>query len=246
MELQALRYAAMISTMTFEKAEGTYREHLEKLGRSNEDPQQGLLEFLDWDNPNEKPFAKDVRMILVSSNFSKELTTTVLWLNEREIDIRCVRLQPYSDKDRILLDVQQVIPLPETKDYQTQLREQKQREKTAERQRGENTKLLVEFSEGRDICKKVAADTFVEALKHMGLKRILDLDPSDNRLQGRSLVSRDDSEGLAQKLVEGLFVETNSSTKAKKECLDHIAKKLGIEIKCSVLSPSEYQTRKSG
>jgi Protein of unknown function (DUF2924) len=33
--------------------------------------------------------------VLASANFSKELTTAVLWLRDRDIDIRCVRLQPY-------------------------------------------------------------------------------------------------------------------------------------------------------
>lgn len=39
------------------------------------------------------------------------MTTTVLWLNKKDLDIRCVRLKPYKLGDRLLLDVQQVIPL---------------------------------------------------------------------------------------------------------------------------------------
>lgn len=35
-----------------------------------------------------------------------------MWLNERDLDIRCIRLKPYGDNGRVLLDVQQVIPLP--------------------------------------------------------------------------------------------------------------------------------------
>ena len=103
MELQALRYAAMVSTMTFEKAVDIYRSHLQEMGR-DDDPESGLLKFLKWDEPNEEPFAQDVRVILASVDFSKELTTTVLWLNQRGLDIRCVRLEPYSDGDRVLLE----------------------------------------------------------------------------------------------------------------------------------------------
>jgi hypothetical protein len=54
-----------------------------------------------------------VRLILVSAEFSKEITTSVLWLNIHGLDIRCVRLRPYSLDDRIILDVEQIIPLPE-------------------------------------------------------------------------------------------------------------------------------------
>ena len=112
MELQALRYAAMISTMTFDKAVDYYHDFLQKIG-SDDDPESNLLEFLGWDEPDEERFAQDVRVILASADFSKELTTAVMWLNQRDLDIRCIRLQPYSDGDKTLLDVQQVIPLPE-------------------------------------------------------------------------------------------------------------------------------------
>lgn len=51
----------------------------------------------------------------------------MLWLNKRDVDITCVRLQPYALSDTIVLDVQQIIPLPEEAVYQVQIR-QKQRE----------------------------------------------------------------------------------------------------------------------
>ena len=117
MELQALRYAAMVSTMTFEKAVDYYREFLQKIG-GDDDPESNLLEFLGWEEPDEERFAQDVRMILASAGFSKELTTAVMWLNQRDLDIRCIRLQPYSDGDKMFLDVQQVIPLPEAEEFQ--------------------------------------------------------------------------------------------------------------------------------
>ena len=128
MELQALRYAAMVSTMTFEKAVDYYRDFLQKTGH-DADPESNLLEFLEWDKPDEERFAQDVRMILASADFSKELTTAVMWLNQRDLDIRCIRLQPYSDGERVFLDVQQVIPLPEIEEFQVQVREKAQRER---------------------------------------------------------------------------------------------------------------------
>ena len=127
-ELQALRYAAMVSTMTFERAVNIYRDFLQKTGR-DDDPASSLIEFLEWDEPDEERFAQDVRVILASADFSKELTTAVMWLNQRDLDIRCIRLQPYSDGERVLLDVQQVIPLPEAEEFQVQVREKVQRER---------------------------------------------------------------------------------------------------------------------
>ena len=124
MELQALRYAAMVSAMTFDRAVDAYREFIEPL-EPDADPQASILEFLGWDEPDEQRFARDVRIVLVSQGFSKEITTTVMWLNERGLDIRCVRLAAYKHEVDIFLDVQQVIPLPEATDYQIQIREKR-------------------------------------------------------------------------------------------------------------------------
>jgi hypothetical protein len=126
MELQAIRYAAMISTMTFEKVVEIYSRYLSKNGRVENEPKKAILEFLEWDEPNEELFAQDVRIVLVSANFSKELTSAVMWLNDRNLDIRCIRVIPYHDNERILIDVQQVIPLPEVAEYQIQIREKEQ------------------------------------------------------------------------------------------------------------------------
>ncbi len=56
----------------------------------------------------------DVRIMLVSADFGREITTAVLWINGFEgMDIRCVRLVPYEIDNKVLLDIQQVLPLPE-------------------------------------------------------------------------------------------------------------------------------------
>jgi len=131
MDLQAIRYAAMVSSMTFEKTVEVHSKYLQKVGEGARDPQATLLEFLDWDEPDEDNFAQDVRIVLASAEFSKELTSSVLWLNGRGLDIRCVRLKPYDLDGRTLVDVQQVIPLPEAEEYQVQIREKSQKERTA-------------------------------------------------------------------------------------------------------------------
>ena len=85
------------------------------------------------------------RIVLVSENFGKELTTAVLWLRDRDIDIRCVRLRPYEDGGRRLIDVQQIIPLPEANEYQVQLRE---KEQVGRKKRAERYDVRLKFWEG--------------------------------------------------------------------------------------------------
>ena len=128
MELQAVRYAAMVSTLTAERAVEIFDQYLRERGRE-EDAQQTLLDFLEWDELDEDRFGQDVRLVLVSADFSRELTTAVMWLSEKDLDIRCVRIQPYTYEGRTLIDVQQVLPLPEAADYQVQVREKKRQER---------------------------------------------------------------------------------------------------------------------
>lgn len=136
MELQALRYAAMASAMTFERAADLLQQLLD-LEPQPADARMKMLEFLGWDQPQE--FPRDVRIVLVSADFSKELTTTVLWLNERDLDIRCVRLKPYSLGSEVVIDAQQVVPLPEAEEYQVRLREKAINRREAMRQSGDPT-----------------------------------------------------------------------------------------------------------
>ncbi len=127
MELQAIRYSAMVSSMTFDQVVETHKKFLDRIG-SKDDAQDKILDFLEWNEPNEESFAQDVRIVLASADFSKELTCTVQWLNDKGIDIRCVKMEPLCDGQRTLLDVRQVIPLPETEQFQFEVRQKKQKE----------------------------------------------------------------------------------------------------------------------
>jgi RecB family endonuclease NucS len=144
-ELQAIRYAAMVSTMTFERAIEVYADYLRADGSTAEGK---LLEFLDWVERDEDRFAQDVRIVLVAADFSRELTTSVMWLNQRDLDIRCVRMQPYRDGQRVLLDVQQVIPLPEAQDYIVRIREKAVRERQDRFEQGGRQALRQAFWQG--------------------------------------------------------------------------------------------------
>jgi hypothetical protein len=122
MELQALRYAAMVRTMTYQRLLEVFSDHLE--AHPDDDVRDARERLDDWlDDAQDEVLATEVRIVLVSADFGREITGTVLWLNEYGLDIRCVRLVPYRMGDRVVLDVQQVIPLPEATDYQVKLRQ---------------------------------------------------------------------------------------------------------------------------
>ena len=147
MELQAIRYAAMVSTLTFKQAVDIFQKYLndnkEEQGSQDElNAEAILMNFLGWEEPLEEDFASDVRIILVSSDFSKELTTSVMWLNERNLDIRCVRLIPHSFGDKMLIDAQQIIPLPESESYQVKIRQKSEERRAARESSKDYTRYL--------------------------------------------------------------------------------------------------------
>jgi hypothetical protein len=142
MELQAVRYAAMVSPLTFSRAVEVFARYLDTRGDAR-DPQQTLLDFLGWESEDDGEFAVDVRIVLASAEFAKELTSSVMWLIAHGVDIRCVRLRPYGETGRVLLDVQQLIPLPEAEEYQIRIREKQTEERAARRSRDASPKFRV-------------------------------------------------------------------------------------------------------
>ncbi|QJD90134.1 hypothetical protein HH213_08510 [Duganella dendranthematis] len=122
MELQALRYAAMVSTLKFEQAVDVHKKFRESRGLLPDSAETIIREFLDIaDGP--VAFSNKVRIILASADFSKEITSTVLWLNAQGLDVTCVKMRPHSFQGRVLLDIEQVVPLPEAAAFQVAIRE---------------------------------------------------------------------------------------------------------------------------
>src|SRR6266545_4352619 len=124
LELQALRYAAMISAMTFEDLVEHFERYLARVEpAAAEEARSRLVDWLEDADGENTVLSREVRIVLVSAGFDREITTTVLWLTEvYGLDIRCVKLTPYKVGERLLLDVQQVIPLPEASELTIQLR----------------------------------------------------------------------------------------------------------------------------
>ena len=119
MDLQAIRYAAMVSAMTFEQAADTARR---THGLEADQGSAMLLEHFGWERADDGIFGSDTRILLAAADFGRELTTAVLWLRDRGIDISCIRLQPCRMSDgRLLIDAQQIIPVAEVAALKTRL-----------------------------------------------------------------------------------------------------------------------------
>lgn len=119
-DLQAIRYAALISTLTLKTVLPYFVDFYNKENKdahiTSEKAEEIIQEFTDNDFID---FTQKPRIILCSENFSTELTTTVLWLlNHYGIDITCVRIKPHKVKETIIIVPTIIIPIPEAKQYQ--------------------------------------------------------------------------------------------------------------------------------
>jgi hypothetical protein len=172
MELQALRYAAMVSTMTLDQLADIYQRHLDASAvGASQDARAVLAEWLEEVGGDEAVISRDVRILLAAADFGREITTTVLWLNDvYGTDIRCVRLSPYRLGDRLLLDVQSVIPLPEAEELTIQLRRRETAARAAASGRDWTTYVVVSpDGESPPLRKRHAVLAMVQALTSAGV-----------------------------------------------------------------------------
>ena len=114
---QAIKYASYLSHATpsdIVRMLADYGEIAES------DAYDRLLQHIDADDLN--TLNHDQRIILASHRFAPEVTSAVLWLNEKAPDdslITCIQLIPYHDQQQDILYVQAstIIPLPGIDDY---------------------------------------------------------------------------------------------------------------------------------
>ncbi len=128
MDLQAIRYAALVSPLTFNDLVEAHREYLDGRGRK-EDSRNSLLKFLGKEQDDDVEIGSQPRIVLVAQGFSTELTTAVIWLIDQGLDIKCVQAIPYGSGEAILIDVRQIIPLPQVEDYRVKIRDKAKAER---------------------------------------------------------------------------------------------------------------------
>lgn len=128
---QALKYAAYCSSLKKAEIITIFQLYLDRgIGG---DAASTICDFLQEDALDEVVLneGNDQRVVFIAANFRREVTATVLWLREHQIDARCVKVLPYCFQDELFIDLQQVIPTPEAADYMIRMAEKDTEEKSA-------------------------------------------------------------------------------------------------------------------
>lgn len=119
---QALKYASYCSTLSGTDIIQIYQGYLDKQF-PGEQAVDKLHTFFESDDDYEQKLNQEnsLRIVLVAAKFRKEVTSTVLWLLNYGIKMQCHRVTPYRMDNRVLLNVEQIIPLRDAVDYTIRL-----------------------------------------------------------------------------------------------------------------------------
>lgn len=125
---QSLKYASYCSGLVKNDIKDIFQKYLDEQGK-NEVSEKKLCEFLEIDDFNEIELNNDdQRIIMIATNFRKEVTSTAMWLLDHNIKIKCIRVTPYELNNQILLDTEQIIPIINGEEYLIKIAKKKQEE----------------------------------------------------------------------------------------------------------------------
>lgn len=143
---QVLKYASYCSTLKKEQIRSIYQTYLNRRGQ-NEIAAELLSEFFDGQDYADLSLNQQQtqRIFMVAGNFRKEVTSTVLWLMNYKLRIKCFRASIYTLNEQILLDVEQVIPTPDTADYIISMADKAQEDISTQTEKRQIEKLRKEF-----------------------------------------------------------------------------------------------------
>jgi len=144
---QALKYVSYCASLSKSEIRDIYQKYLDRYKDAG-DAGALIAEFYkcsDFGEVKINTSDSDQRVILVAANFRKEVTSTVLWLQSHNVDVKCIRVTPYQMDQQIFLDTEQILPPPSTEEYQIRLGIKKQEENIAREEATERHHLRYSF-----------------------------------------------------------------------------------------------------
>lgn len=165
---QALKYAAYVSSLKKGQIVEIFQRYLDR-NRIDGTAVEMICDFLEKGdlaevvlNPGNKQ-----RIVMVAANFRKEVTSTVLWLNNQGIRVQCFKVTPFAFGQELLLDVQQIIPAKEAEEFMIGMAEKESEETSAQGAQRRSHKLRFAFWEQA-----------LPAMRERGLNQYNNLSPS--------------------------------------------------------------------
>jgi hypothetical protein len=143
---QVLKYASYCSSLKKSQIIKIYQDYL-----SRTDPEkkadEALSVFFDNTEIDEIQLNKGLtqRIMMVAANFRKEVTSTVLWLLNYNVRIQCFKVTPFALDDKLLLNVEQIIPLRDAEEYSISIAEKTQEDVAVQEEQKSRHQIRLDF-----------------------------------------------------------------------------------------------------
>jgi hypothetical protein len=139
---QALKYTSYCSTLTTKQILNLFQDYLDKEAEG-QSAEELVVEFMEFKGDELYLNSGDQKMIFVANHYRKEVTSTVLWLLDHGINIQCFRTVPFKRGEDVFLQIEQIIPLPETEEFMIDAKEKKKED--LEKGKGLSDRLKTQF-----------------------------------------------------------------------------------------------------
>lgn len=150
---QALKYAGYCANLSKSQVVDIYQRYLnqkaQEAGQPAANAADNLIEFLEVDGLEAAQInrIKTQRLIFVAARYRKEVTNTVLWLSQFGIACQCFKVTPYQAGGELFLNVEQIIPTPESTEFMIGMVAKEAEEKSADTEQKQRHTLRLAFWE---------------------------------------------------------------------------------------------------
>ncbi|HKK44531.1 MAG TPA: DUF4268 domain-containing protein [Balneolaceae bacterium] len=126
---QVLKYASYCSSLSKDDIRNIFQDYLEVNGEEKSADEM-LADFLEKEDFSEVQLNQGAaqRIMMIAAKFRKEVTSTVLWLMNFNIRIQCFKVSPYSFKDQLFLNFDQILPVVDAEEYSISMASKAQEE----------------------------------------------------------------------------------------------------------------------
>lgn len=116
-DMQALKYAALVSRFTRDDLDKVHAEYLSRSRGEAVDPDTAATELDEWATMTEDSLRLP-RLVLMATAFPTTVTATVVFLHQQlGLDIRLLAFQAYRTAHDVLLTVSQHYPPPDVEEF---------------------------------------------------------------------------------------------------------------------------------
>lgn len=142
---QSLKYASYCSSLTKADIKDIFQKYLDSQGKDDH-ADKILAEFLEVEDFSEAEINNDdQRIILIAAHFRKEVTSTVMWLIDHNIKVKCIKVTPYQLENQIFVDTEQIIPIKDAEDYLIKIANKKQEEQISKEKKQTRHTVRIKF-----------------------------------------------------------------------------------------------------